>query len=95
MLPSVSAIRPADVLRRSSDQIRRVAQILADITDEAAEDHAGRFAVLFPGQVPPDVEDINALRQSTILTAQRAFSASLRLAQDEDRREPPLPSPPV
>lgn len=86
MLPSVSAIRPVDVLRRNSDQIRRAAQILAEITDEAAEDHTGRFAVLFPGQLPSEIEEMNALRQTTILKAQRAFSAGLRLAQDEDRR---------
>ncbi len=86
MLPNVSAVWPVDVLRRSSDQIRRAARILADITDESAEDRAERFAVLFPGQVPLEMEEMNAYRQATILTAQRAFSAGLRLGQDEDRR---------
>lgn len=86
MLPSVSAVWPVDVLRRSSDQIRRAARMLADITDEAAGDQAERFAVLFPGQVPLETEEINAYREATILKAQRAFSAGLRLGQDEDRR---------
>lgn len=85
MMPSASAVWPVDVLRRSLDQIRRAAQILADITDESAEDRAERFAVLFPGQVPLDIEEMNAHRQVTLLTAQRAFSAGLRLGQDEDR----------
>ena len=79
MLPSGSAIWPADVLRQSSDQSRRVAQVLAEITDEAAACQADRFAV-------SEIEELNALRQSTIQQAQRSFSAALRLAQQEDPR---------
>ena len=79
MVPSGSAVWPADVLRQSSDQSRRTAQILAEITDEAAASLADPFA-------GSEIEELNALRQSTIQKAQRSFAAALRLAQEEDPR---------
>ena len=88
MLRPVSAARPVDLLRASSDQIRRAAEILADITDDTAADRSGRFASLFPGQSTLDVEEREMNRETTILQAQRSFSAGLRLSQDrEDESE--------
>ncbi len=84
MLRPVSSTRPVDLLRASSDQIRRAAEILADITDDTAADHTGRFASLFPGQSTVDVEEREINRQSTILQAQRSFAAGLRLSQDRE-----------
>lgn len=81
MLRPVSATRPVDLLRASSDQIRRAAEILAEITDDTATDHQGRFATLFPGQPTPDAEEKKAARESTIIQAQRSFATGLRLSQ--------------
>ena len=86
MIPLVSGVRPVEVLRRSADQIRRTARILAEITDETAGTPAERFGVLFPGQLPPEVEEMTTLREATILQAQRSFSARLGLAQGDGRR---------
>ncbi len=86
MIPTVSRIRPADVLRRSSDQIRNAAAILAQIADDTAGTDAERFGALFPGQLDPEVEELNTRRDSTIRIAQRSFSGRLRLAQDGEPR---------
>ena len=84
MLRPVTATRPVDLLRASSDQIRRAAEILADITDETAADHGARFATLFPGQISPEVEERANAREATIMQAQRSFAARLRLSQVRD-----------
>lgn len=80
MLRPVSATRPVDVLRASSDQIRRAAELLAEITDDTATGPSSRFAALFPGPIPGD-EEAESARQATILQAQRSFAAGLRLSQ--------------
>ena len=88
MIRPVSAARPVDVLRRSSDQIRRAAEILAEISDETALETRDRF----PGRVPsghsPEVEERAAEREATIQRAQRSFASGLRLSQLRDDRFP-------
>ena len=88
MIRPVSGSRPVDVLRQSSDQIRRAAALLAEITDETADTPATRYAALFPGQVGPEAEELESAREATILQAQRSFAASLKLAQVSDRPYP-------
>ena len=83
MIRPVSASRPVDVLRQSSDQIRRAAELLAEITDETAAAPAGRYGALFPGDPAPDPADVQSAREATILKAQRSFAA-LRLRQVRD-----------
>ena len=80
MIGPVSRSRPVDVLRQSSDQIRRAAALLAEIAEETS---GGR---LEPHQVPPPsapsagaaTGDEQAARDATILQAQRSFVAGLR-----------------
>ena len=81
MLKPAFPPRPVDLLRASSDQIRRAAELLADITDDTAVDRAGRFATLFPGQMTAEVEEREITRQATIVQAQRSFASALRLSQ--------------
>ena len=88
MIRPVSGTRPVDVLRQSSDQIRRAAALLAEITDETADTPATRYAALFPGQVGLEVEELETAREATILQAQRSFAAGLKLAQVRERRSP-------
>lgn len=88
MIRPVSGSRPVDVLRQSSDQIRRAAALLAEITDETADTPTTRSAALFPGQVGPEAEELESAREATILQAQRSFAAALKLAQIGDRSSP-------
>lgn len=74
------------MLRRSSDQIRNAAAILAQIADDTAGSDAERFGSLFPGQLDPEVEERNIRREATIRIAQRSFSGRLGLAQDREPR---------
>ncbi len=88
MIRPVSATRPVDVLRQSSDQIRRAAALLAEITDETADAPAARYEALFPGQLGLDAEELQTAREATILQAQRSFAHGLKLAQTGGRRSP-------
>jgi hypothetical protein len=72
----VRPLRPAEALRHSSDQIRRAAEILADITADTAD------LELPPPRPAPPVEKYSAASEATILKAQRSFVAGLRLAQE-------------
>jgi hypothetical protein len=82
MVPTVSSARPVDLLRASSDQIRRAAALLAQLTEDTA-DPADRLAVIDTAAEAGDDRDIE--RQNTILKAQRSFVAGLRLAQLGER----------
>jgi hypothetical protein len=67
--------RPVDLLRASSDQIRRAAILLAQLT----EDTAG--GVASGPELPPwtgPVDESEAVRESTIQQAQRSFVAGLK-----------------
>ena len=60
MVPTVSSARPVDLLRASSDQIRRAAAILAQLTDYGgvtlvARQFASRYAVLGGTGIEEDV----------------------------------------
>ena len=86
MLP-VSSVRPAprpvDLLRASSEQIRRAADLLAEIAGETETPPPADPA---PEAMEPD--ELRARHQRTILLAQRSFVASLRLEQLHERPEP-------
>jgi len=87
MIPTVSPSRPVDLLRASSDQIRRAAEILAQIADETGPDLETRLA---RAPVVPTVnpDEMMAARQATIQQAQRSFVAGLRLTQIHDDPTP-------
>ena len=74
MTPPVSS-RPVDLLRASSDQIRRAAILIAQLTDDTASE-VGSTAEL-PPWTPP-VDEMAAARETTIQQAQRSFVASLK-----------------
>jgi hypothetical protein len=83
MLPTVSSPRPVDLLRASSDQIRRAVAMVAQLTEETA-DPSERLAMADVAAAGSDPA-LEAERQNTILTAQRSFAAGLRLAQLGER----------
>ncbi|MGE0442848.1 MAG: hypothetical protein AB7L66_06345 [Gemmatimonadales bacterium] len=80
MIRPVSGTRPVDVLRQSSDQIRRAAELLAEITDETAAAPDDRFASQGRSR-SPETTAADVARDATILQAQRSFVAGLRLRQ--------------
>lgn len=85
MIKPISPSRPVDVLRQSSDQIRRAAALLAELTDEtapAAEDRYPARQLQLPREEP---DEALLARDATIRKAQRSFVAGLRLAQHRDR----------
>ena len=75
MTPPVSS-RPVDLLRASSDQIRRAAILLAQLTEDTASE--GGSTPEPPPWTPPVDEAAAAARESTIQQAQRSFVASLK-----------------
>lgn len=85
MIRPVSASRPVDVLRQSSDQIRRAAALLAEITDETGDPPVSRYQTMVQGEPSATETDPESVREATILKAQRSFAA-LRLSQLRDRR---------
>lgn len=81
MIRPVSATRPVDVLRQSSDEIRRAAELLAEITDDTALHPGERFhPSLRLGLSAEDLED-QAARDATIAEAQRNFMSGLRVGR--------------
>lgn len=85
MIRPVSAARPVDVLRQSSDQIRRAAALLAEITDNTAASPDERYQSSRLQILPAGGDEAATAREATIRTAQRSFSAGLRMAQHRDR----------
>ncbi|MHB1328320.1 MAG: hypothetical protein ACYC2K_08975 [Gemmatimonadales bacterium] len=78
MIRPVSATRPVDVLRRSSDEIRRAAELLAEIAGDTAPDpRDGMHASLRLGLSLEEFED-RAARDATIAEAQRNFMSGRR-----------------
>jgi hypothetical protein len=89
MIGPVSSPRPIELLRASSDQIRRAADLLAEIAGETDPRRPARRASTRPAPDPADEADRAAEdRTRTILEAQRSFVASLRLEQVEERLGP-------
>jgi hypothetical protein len=79
MIQPVSSA-PVDLLRASSDQIRRAAALLAQLTEDTAANLGERMDSSEPGwEGAPDESELS--RQTTILKAQRSFAAGLKLAQ--------------
>ena len=87
MIRPVSPSRPSDVLRASSDQIRRAAAMLTELANDTSPNALDRFAVATGDDDWPS--DAEILRQNTILQAQRSFAAGLKLAR---LREGPVTS---
>ncbi len=74
----VRSVRPLEALRQTSEQIRRAAEILADITADTAD-------LELPSARPPLAGDeYAATNEATIRKAQRSFAARLRVAQEQD-----------
>jgi hypothetical protein len=74
MILPVSSSRPVELLRTSSDQIRRAAAILAQISEETNPDLIPRLEA-----VEQLAEGASALeRDTTIRAAQRSFAARQR-----------------
>lgn len=72
-------LRPLEALRQSSDQIRKAADLLAEIANDTGE------LDLPSARLPdPATEAYAAERQATIQKAQRSFVAGLRLAQHHE-----------
>jgi hypothetical protein len=81
MVPPAPSGKPVDLLRLSSEQIRRAAEILSEIAGETELP-----SLQSRGQAP--LQEDPALRlEHTIRTAQRLVAAELRLAQLEERPE--------
>ena len=74
MLPG----KPVQLLRTSSEQMRRAADLLAQIAGETAIETPGGEAA--PSQAGERREEAD----QTIRLAQRSFAASLRLAQFQE-----------
>lgn len=76
-------LRPLEALRQSSDQIRRAADILAEIADDTAD-------VELPSARSPEAtpDEYADQQQATILKAQRSCVAALKLAQVADDQDP-------
>ncbi len=88
MIGPVSPSRPVDVLRQSSDQIRRAAAVLAEITEETTAERLERYG-LAPAAPSSGPDDDQAAREATIQQAQRSFVAGLRGRAGRRRREAP------
>ena len=82
MIRTVSPGKPVELLRSSSEQIRRAAELLAEIADES--ELRPQATATPPG---PDPGETAARREQVIRTAQRSFAAALRLAQEQERPE--------
>ena len=78
MIRPVSATRPVDVLRQSSDEIRRAAALLAEITDDTAVHPGDRLQASLRFSPSPEKLEDQAARDATIAEAQRNFMTGLR-----------------
>ena len=86
MIGPVTSPRPLELLRASSEQIRRAADLLAEISDETDPERRVRLAAArVAAGSAEEVEEGRAERLRTIEQAQRSFVASLRLEQLEER----------
>lgn len=81
MIRPVSASRPVDVLRRSSDEIRRAAELLAEIAVDTAPHPGERLRTSLRLDRSPEEYEDQAARDATIAEAQRNFMSSLRTAR--------------
>lgn len=74
-------VRPLEALRQSSEQIRKAAELLADLADDTADLELPSAAATLAGDLG------QARRDATILQAQRGFAAGLRLSQAQEQPE--------
>jgi hypothetical protein len=80
MVPPAPAGNPIDLLRLSSEQIRRAADLLSELAAET-ELPSDR------GRDPSRLDDPAVRVEQTIRAAQRSLAAELRLAQLQERPE--------
>lgn len=71
--------RPVEVLHSSSEQIRRLAELLAEVVAESAPAD--------PPEAPADQAGHHLAADAAIRTAQRSFVTAMRLALRQDPPE--------
>ena len=82
-VPGPRPVRPLEALRQSSEQIRKAAELLADLADDTADLELPSAAATLSGDLARE------RLEATILQAQRGFAAGLRLSQAQNHPETP------